>query len=193
MSNPYGQPYPGGYGYQQPGYQQPGYPPPGYQPGYPMYPQSPPSGATAITAGIIALILGLIAGIGGIIAVIAAASLSSDRSSGGYGSSRASNDFEALLIGLGIVVTLIGAFWFIGALLLFARKTAGRVMLILASGLGVVSGLVQFTLGEFTTPIFGLGISLTILVLCAVPATGRWIAAGKHPVYPPGYNQYPYY
>ncbi|MGV9414287.1 hypothetical protein ACWDOP_30675 [Nocardia sp. NPDC003693] len=190
MSNPYGQPYPGSYGYQQPGYQQPAYPPPGYQPGYPMYPQLPPSGATAITAGVIALIVGIIAGIGGVVMVGAAAALSSEREK--YGRSSA-NDLESLLIGMGVLVILIGAFWFIGALLLFARKTAGRVMLIIASGLGLLGGLGQLTLGEYSGPIFGLGISLLILILCLVPATGRWIAAGKRPVPPAGYAPYPYY
>ncbi|MRH86162.1 hypothetical protein GFY24_01560 [Nocardia sp. SYP-A9097] len=215
MSYPYGQPeYPGqgqpvpGYeqpGYPQPAYQQPGYAQPGYpQPGYPQpgsgypqpnypggYPTQPPSGATAITAAVLSIIFAVLAGFGGLAMIIFAASFRSSYSSDDYSSSL--DDATTVIIGLGVFVLVMGILWFVGALLLLARKTAGRVMLIVLTSIGLIGSVVGMVKNPTGPDVIGLGVGLLILVLAAVPPTGRWIAAGKNP--PPaqqGYMPYPY-
>lgn len=207
MSDPYGQPGYPEQGYAAPGYPQPGYPQPGYpqqaypqqgfsQPGYPQqgypqpgYPPPRPSGATAITAAVIALIIGVIAGVIGALMALVAGAFSVDSHSSG------ADGIAMIVVVMGIVVFGLGLFWFVGALLLLARKTAGRVMLIIVSALGVITSLVAMFQGDPSSQIIPIAISSTILVLCVVPPTGKWIAAGKPQPYAPnqGYAPYPYY
>lgn len=167
-------------GYQQPGYPQPGFPPPGYpQPGYPGpgYPGGfvqRPSGGTAITAGVLAVIIGMLCVIGTFALLVVAVD-------GGDG--------EAYLYGVVAVIGAIALLWLMGGILLFRRKTAGRVILIVMSALGVLGNLGTMGVSGGARGGLGMLIAATILVLAAVPATGRWIAAGRVPL---GYAPYPY-
>ncbi|MFC4376638.1 hypothetical protein ACFO5K_21310 [Nocardia halotolerans] len=175
---PYGAPIQ--YGYGAPGY---GFPPPGYG-------QPRPSGGTAITAAVISLLLALLTltGIGIAAAVVFGTEPTSVTDERGR---------EELTAGLaiGAVPALL---WLLGSILLFRRKTAGRVLLILLSSLvvlgisvSVVAELMGADAGDGPATVFGAAIvaaiPLLILFLTAAPATGRWIRAGKQP------QPYPYY
>ncbi|MFI1914805.1 hypothetical protein [Nocardia sp. NPDC020380] len=217
MSYPYGQQQPGyqnpeypggaGYpgqqyppaGYPQPGYQAPpGYPQQGYPaPGYPAgYPQQPATGGTAITAGVLGIIIGILAMIGGVAAMIAASTLKNedDYSSPYSTHTHTSDTATTVATVVGVVIIVVGLLWIVASGLLLARKTFGRVMLIILSGIGVAGGLVDAA----RTPgagLLGLLVAAAILILAAVPATGRWIAAGKNrqPTYAqPAYSPYGY-
>lgn len=220
MSYPYGQQqpgypnpeYPGGAGYPGQQYPPAGYPQPGYQappgypaqgfpppPGYPVgYPPRPATGGTAITAGVLGIIIGVLAAIGGVAAMIAASALKTDDE---YNSpysththTHTSDNASTVATVVGVVIIVMGLLWIVAAGLLLARKTFGRVMLIILSGIGVAGGLVDAA----RTPgagLLGLLVAGAILILASVPATGRWIAAGKNPqptYAPPAYSPYGY-
>ncbi|MBC7300583.1 MAG: hypothetical protein H5T78_06475 [Nocardia sp.] len=209
MGYPYG-PQQGQDPYAGQGYAHPGYAPDPYgaQPGYgayaqhgygapaygavpypyaPGYGQPRPSGGTAITAAVIALLLSLISGLA--LAIGAAATL------GTSGSSNVDTSviMVPLLIGGGVC-----SLWFIGSILLFRRKAAGRVILILLSSLGVLGMGVStvVSLGNTDDPaptivggLVGGLLALLILCLAAAPSTGRWVRAGR----PGRYQPYPQY
>ncbi|WP_067574378.1 DUF4064 domain-containing protein [Nocardia acidivorans] len=198
MSYPYGQPeYPG---QGRPGYPQQGYPQPGFgypQPGYPGapggYPAPTVSGATALTAAVLALIVGALAGFGGVLMIIFGTAVKSTNSADDHYYSSSLDDTSTTAIGLGIFVIVLGVLWFVGAVLLLARKTAGRVMLIVFTAIGLVATVVGMVTNPGVFDLFGLAIGGLILVLAVVPPTGRWIAAGKTPPpAQPGYMPYPY-
>ncbi|MFD3747097.1 hypothetical protein [Nocardia sp. NPDC058633] len=210
MGYPYGpqqghDPY-GGQGYAQPGYGDPYGGQPGYaaqpyaQPGYgapvygaapypyaPGYGQPRPGGGTAITAAVITLLLSLISGL--FLAIGVAATLGSSKSS----SIDAPVVMVPLIVGGGVCLL-----WFLGSILLFRRKAAGRVILIMLSSLAVLGMGVStvVSLGNTGDPaptiiggVLGGGLALLILCLAAAPSTGRWIRAGR----PSGHQHYPQY
>ncbi|MEV6770990.1 hypothetical protein AB0N05_20445 [Nocardia sp. NPDC051030] len=187
--------YPPQQGFPQQGYSQPGYPAPGYPP---AYPPPAPSGGTAITAAVLATLLGLLAGLAGVVMIGVGATTKSKHDSYGSHSSSASDGLSSLMLGLGVVVIVMGVLWFAGAMLLFARKAAGRWMLVVLSSLGLIGNVIS--VANSSSPgsgAFGGLLGLAVLVLAAVPATGKWIAAGKpqsRSPYPPagGYTPYPY-
>ncbi|MFB7878235.1 hypothetical protein ACFC06_23550 [Nocardia sp. NPDC056064] len=91
--------------------------------------------------------------------------------------------------------------WLLGAILLFRRKTAGRVIVIILSTLATLGGLASLAtvaaspVGSAATLGIGLaqaGFAVLVLCLAAAPSTGRWIqAAHIPPAYPHGpYRQY---
>ncbi|WP_040780628.1 hypothetical protein [Nocardia pneumoniae] len=91
-----------------------------------------------------------------------------------------SDNREYLSGGMIRSIGLVGAgavLWSLGAILLFCRTTAGRVLVIIDSGLGLFYVLASVIRTEdpilltMATPV------LPILVLAALPSTGRWIAA----------------
>ncbi|MFB7720758.1 hypothetical protein [Nocardia sp. NPDC056100] len=186
--------------YQQPGYAQPAYPQPGYpqqgyaypQPGYPGY-QPPPSGATAIAAAVLSILVAVLAGLAGLGIILIGATFGSSHYNTDYESSSFDDDVT-VAIGLGVLVLVMGVLWFVAALLLLARKTAGRVMLIAITSIALIGGLVGLAESPESPDLIGLAIGLLILVLAAVPPTGRWIAAAKNPppAIPQGYMPYPY-
>ncbi|MBB5913664.1 hypothetical protein BJY24_002531 [Nocardia transvalensis] len=203
MSYPYGQPgdpgqgypppaYPqAGYpqaGYPQPGYVQQGYPQPGYpQPGYPQpgYPPPKVGGGSAITAGVLGTILGILAAIGSVVSLVFAADAPSSARGG----------LQAAAAITGVVALL----WLLGAILLFARKTAGQVILVLLSVLGIIGNAIAALATGVTMllpGLIGIGIAAVVLVLAGAKSTSQWIAA-KRPAYPPrpmyGQPPYPYY
>ncbi|GAB2525625.1 hypothetical protein [Nocardia heshunensis] len=193
----------------QSGYpQQPGYPPAGYpqQPNaaYPAYPTPPvyspyaiqqtkASGGTAITAGVLAMIGGVLSILAGIIVCIAGIVVNDHKSYTDNGRYYADDEsgLMAVLIGLGVLVLVIGVLWCVGATMLFLRKAAGRWILIVMSAIASVLGLIGFVMRPGSGAI-GLIFSLAILVLAAVPLTGRWIAEGKQTA-APAQPYYPYY
>ncbi|MGW6119701.1 hypothetical protein ACWFRF_11695 [Nocardia sp. NPDC055165] len=217
MGYPYG-PQQGHDPYAGQGYAQPGYGPDPYggQPGYPQpygapvqngygapaygaapYPYAPgygeprAGGGTAITAAVISLLLSLLAlaGLG-----IAAAILFGENTGSAAGDEVRSAATVSLLIG-----AAVGLLWLLGAILLFRRKTAGRVILILLSTLALIFSAISIVAAVSTgseeptvTLVGGIITSiipLLILVLAAAPSTGRWIRAGR----PSGYQHYPQY
>ncbi|WP_067532045.1 hypothetical protein [Nocardia crassostreae] len=219
MSNPYGQP---GYPPSEPDYQggQPGYPPQNYppayfggqsayppaQPGYPdyqqpaynyqpvMYPPAAPSGGTAIAAAVLALIGGILAALVGLLMLVGGAVFGGSVNASDYDSDIGSG-IAAFIAILGAIITLVGVLWIIGAILLLMAKTAGRVMLMVLSGLSVALNLVGFTDSETVgSGIVGLILAGLILGLAAAPPTGVWIAYKKQQKNQPpaGYAPYSY-
>ncbi|WP_330184045.1 hypothetical protein OHB26_10785 [Nocardia sp. NBC_01503] len=197
MRYPYGQPeYPG---QGQPGYSQQGYPQPGFgypQPSYPgysgSYPTPPVSGSTAIGAAVIALVVGALAGFGGLLKTAFGSILVSSNSTDGYYSSSLAESSKTAII-VGVFLMVLGVLWLVSALLLIARKTAGRVLLIFSTTMGMVGTAVGMVTDPDLSDLVGFAIEGLILVLAAVPPTGRWLAADKNPPPAvPGYMPYPY-
>ncbi|MEV0334725.1 hypothetical protein [Nocardia sp. NPDC050717] len=160
------QPYP--YGAQPYGY---GAPPYGYG-------QPRPSGGTAITAAVLALLISLVTCGGMAIAMVAVTSLRNPTAA----------NFAPAAGGLAV-----GLLWLLGSILLFRRKTAGRVILIVLSSIAVIGGGIATAIGASGSGepaagliggIVGLSIPLLILVMAAAPSTGRWIRAGRQLAYP---------
>ncbi|MEV2218266.1 hypothetical protein AB0E01_00115 [Nocardia vinacea] len=141
----------------------------------PELPTPAPHGATAVTAASIALILGPITGIAGIMWVLYTVVGIEDEARessveiGGYTD----------LIVMGIVAVVIGLAWWVGGFLLLAYMKTGRFLLILASGVALIVSVAQLFNRGFTFLFIPIIVSLLILVLCAVPATGRWIVADE--------------
>ncbi|MFD6390322.1 hypothetical protein ACWF9G_15240 [Nocardia sp. NPDC055029] len=194
-AQPHGAPAYGVQSYPAPGHEY-GYGAPVYGAApYPGYGQPRAGGGTAITAAVIALLLSLISlgGLGIGLAILLSTDATSARDEAGR---------EEVAIGLAIG-SAPALLLLLGSILLFRRKTAGRVLLILLSsisliGIGLSAGAAivenSAETGYETTPATLVGavivgaIPLLILVMAAAPSTGRWIRAGRQPAYPP----YPY-
>ncbi|WP_433729720.1 hypothetical protein ACQP0C_01140 [Nocardia sp. CA-129566] len=161
-----------GYPYGHPGY---GYPQPAY--GY----QQRASGGTAITAAVIAVIVGLL-GLGGVVIGLFVAIDESNKSHD-YGShAPAAPPVPGYVYALIALGGLIAFLWLLGAALLFRRRTAGRVILIIMSSLSLIGSALGIVTGTLVSVIVGV-IPLTILICASVSSTGRWIAAARmhHP------------
>ncbi len=86
-----------------------------------------------------------------------------------------------------IACTAVGLLLLVGAVLLFARTTAGRVLVVVAAALAALIGVATSVTGsDSLTAVFGLVIGLTPaalavfpLVCAAAPATGRWIHVAR--------------
>ncbi|MEV0334724.1 hypothetical protein [Nocardia sp. NPDC050717] len=188
----YGDPYAQqGYAYGAPAYgasaygAQP-YPPPAYAHGYaaPGYGQPRAGGGTAITAAVLALLIALVVLIGiGIAAIVILGESTGE---------------EEPMLGVLAFGCIPGSLWLLGSILLFRRKTAGRMLLIVLSSftiLGAGSSIARASSRGFETAPGSLILSvvatfvpLLILICAAAPATGRWIRAARQPAYAP----YPY-
>ncbi|MFD6398814.1 hypothetical protein [Nocardia sp. NPDC060249] len=201
--DPYaGQPRPGAMPYgSQPGYGAQPYAGPEYSVGaqasgaapYPGYATSGPggpraNGGTAITAAVIALLVSL----GGltIMGIAAAVILFSEPSSA------SEDEFRSTLTIVIVIGALPALLLLIGAYLLFRRKTAGRVILILVSSLtllyivfNAVTSPMDVEGQEIAFALLGVviigSVPLVILLLAAAPSTGRWIRAGRPGGHPP--------
>ncbi|MGS2807920.1 hypothetical protein [Nocardia sp. MW-W600-9] len=180
-----------GYAAQPYGYGQQPYAAPGYEYGYgaPAYaaPQRA-GGGTGITAALLSLLISLFALIG--LGVIAAAELSTE-------SIGADDDARAGTIAGLAIASVPALLWLLGSILLFRRKTAGRVILIILSTIGLLISAISVAVsaGEGAPPALVAGsvvatcIPLLILVCASAPSTGRWIRAARRSAYP----AYPYY
>lgn len=205
MGYPYGpqqgQGYPpvGQQGYAPPVYG--GYPAPGYAQPQPGYGPRPVSGGTGIAAASLALLISLVGGI--VLAV--SYSILADAETGRV-LQQPDGTFKPEMTGLGegvMVGLAIGGIacllWLLGAVLLFRRTTAGRVIVIVLATLGVLGGLGSLVVAAGTaspaTVAIGVvqaGFAVLVLCLAAAPSTGRWIQAARiPPAYPHGpYQQY---
>ncbi|MEU4809825.1 hypothetical protein AB0H20_11535 [Nocardia fluminea] len=186
-AQPYGAPVQNGYG--APAYGAAPYP---YVPGY-GEPRA--GGGTAITAAVLALLLSLL-GLT-LMGIALAVILGSDAASASETEFRGAVT-AAMLVGAVPCLLLL-----LGSILLFRRKTAGRVLLIVLSGLSLVFSLLSTVLPlvtgngaageEATVVLIGGAVSgavpLVIFLLAVAPSTGRWIRAGRSI----GYQQYPQY
>ncbi|PSR65482.1 MULTISPECIES: hypothetical protein [Nocardia] len=132
-----------------------------------------PHGATAITAAITALVAGLLTGIAGILWVLYTIAGIEDQAREAPTEISRSTD----LVVVGIVAAVIGPAWVVGGFLLLTYMQTGRVLLILASGAALVGSVVQLVNRGFAFLYIPIAVSLLIFILCAVPATGRWIVS----------------
>ncbi|WP_433523918.1 hypothetical protein ACQPZ2_01235 [Nocardia pseudovaccinii] len=142
-------------------------------------------GATAVTAAFIALILGVLTGIAGILWILYVMVGIEDRA---RESPVEIGQYRNQII-MGIVAVAIGLLWYVGGFLLLAERTAGRVLLILASGVGLIASIAQLFNSGFAYLFIPIMVSLLILVLCVVPATGRGIAADESEPNPLAHGQ----
>ncbi|MGW5225529.1 hypothetical protein ACWEP5_11375 [Nocardia niigatensis] len=151
----------------------------------PELPTPAPHGATAVTAAITALIFGPLTGIAGIMWVLYMAVAIEDQARESSVEIGRSTD----PIVMGIVAVVIGLTWCIGGSLLLAYMKAGRFLLILASGVALIVSVAQLFNRGFTFLFIPIIVSLLILVLCAVPSTGRWIVANEPEPNPLAHDQ----
>ncbi|MGW4738040.1 hypothetical protein [Nocardia xishanensis] len=142
------------------------------------FPPPAPSGGTAITAAVLSTLVGLLGSVGVVIGLVEA--LDPD------------NEVEPVaFVGIG-VGALIAMLWLLGALLLFMRQTAGRVIIIGMSSIALLGALVLVAIGGVAGGL-PLILSGTIFGLTIASPTGRWIAARRQPAYPPAYPPVPPY
>ncbi|GAB0103410.1 hypothetical protein JMUB6875_23830 [Nocardia sp. JMUB6875] len=175
-------------GFGQPGYPVAGYPGPyGTYPGPYGAPSMQASGGTAITAGVLGIILGLLSVLGSIGLIALVVAFRDDRD----GISGEDSGTAVLVLVIAILAGVMALMWLVGSVLLLMRKTVGRVLVIIASALGAIGGVINVASGSIVSGV-GLLLSLAILVLAAVPPTGRWIAAAKQEL-APAQPYYPYY
>lgn len=189
----------------QPGYGAQPYGTPEYHPGAQAFGAAPYPGpvpqaygrpsagpGTAITAAVIALLVSL-----GGLAVMGVATMVILFSEP---SSASEDEFRSALTIAIVIGALPALLLLIGAYLLFRRKTAGRVILILLSSLPLLYLAISAAITpvdvegqELAFAVIGLValafVPLTILILAAAPSTGRWIRAGRAGSQQP-YRQY---
>ncbi|MEV6427247.1 hypothetical protein [Nocardia sp. NPDC051463] len=146
-------------------------------------PELPKPDLRGATAAFIALILGLLTGIAGILWVLYVVAGIEDRARD------SSVEIGHTNLIMGIAAVAIGLLWCVGGFLLLAEKTAGRVLLILASGVVLIASSAQLFNGGFAYLFIPTMVSLLILLLCVVPATGRGIAADESEPNPLAHGQ----
>ncbi|MGW4067889.1 hypothetical protein [Nocardia grenadensis] len=142
-------------------------------------------GATAVTAAFIALILGLLTGAAGILWILYVVVGIEDRA---RESSVEIGQYANLII-MGIVAVAIGLLWCVGGFLLLAEKMAGRVLLILASSVGLVVSMAKLFNSGFAYLFIPIMASLLILVLCVAPEAGRGITVDESETKPLAHGQ----
>ncbi|MEV6659971.1 hypothetical protein [Nocardia fluminea] len=195
---PYGQAAPG-YGAPMPGYGAPGYATPGYG-----YPPPAASGATGIIAAVLAFLLSLVSLAGAVVSynatrVYECSGKLIQKSDGTFGCS--STSVSPLVMTFAVIGAALGLLLLLGSILLFLRKTAGRVIVISVAALSALGSLGSLATSASSSVISGAsmaiglvqaGVSVLMLSLAAASATGRWIrAAQQRPNYPQGgYQRY---
>ncbi|WP_051027814.1 hypothetical protein [Nocardia higoensis] len=147
-------------------------------------PRPAPSRLTAFTAAVLATITGLSTAATTIFSIVVVADVANDEPS------TSSTDFPdlgpvvaAVFILIGLAAGILTLLHLLGAALLFLRKTAGRVLVIIASALATALGIAGVVMDVNVGTIAATAVAATTLVLAALPSTGRWIAAGKQPPY----------
>jgi len=128
------------------------------------------------------VIVGLLGLVGVVIGLFAAISESNKSDYRRYGAPPP--EVPGYVYGLIALGGLIAFLWLLGAILLFRRSTAGRVILIILSSLSLIGSASSIVTGKPIGAIVGV-IPLTILICASVSSTGRWIAAARTP-YPYG-------
>lgn len=182
-----------GYPYGQPDYPQPnGVAPAAVVPfGHPAHPQTQGPQAwtqhrqhrpsTVAMATLLAMLLTALTGVAGGMTLNAGAKL--DRETHGAANDAAQATVQSLYA-TGVIEFIIALLWLISGFLLFNSRSAGRIMLIVLSAIGVVGGLVGIIAGLGSgAPMASVGgfvgITLALLVLSLTMSSGttRWIAA----------------
>ncbi|MGV9666745.1 hypothetical protein ACWDUL_17535 [Nocardia niigatensis] len=136
---------------------------------YPEPPRRPESGAAGIIGAAMALLFGLLAGLGSVLACWTWSSFSADiRQSMGIQSWMVCGPIAALLL-------------IPGGLLLLRRRTIGRVLVIIGTLPLFAANLWEWRANPYAGPgalayamVFSV-IHLGIVILVALPSTGRWI------------------
>ncbi|WP_054813734.1 hypothetical protein [Nocardia arizonensis] len=146
-----------------------------------------PSGVTAIAAAVLAVI----AGIGFAAGAVWGLRMAADA---GHRPAVDSDlpDLSAVVVVLGVAVAavagVLAVLFVIGAALLFARRTAGQVLIVVAAVLAAPSSVFGFGRNAVAELAGIFALCVVMVVLAVVPATGRWVAARSRPVRPPGYR-----
>ncbi|SDX78151.1 hypothetical protein SAMN05421504_103825 [Amycolatopsis xylanica] len=165
-----GQPYPGP---QYPGQQYPGQQYPGQQP-----PPSAPSGGTAITAAVLAILGGLVHLVGAIAGAVNLGAFA---------------NVMSIIISVGVNPILAGLL-IGGGIMIFLRKPAGRINVIIGAALAIVVYATAIGFGAVGVYAHGIMPAAFVMLLAALPAvatvvlaslnaTARWLA--PRPVGPP--------
>ncbi|MEV0343269.1 hypothetical protein AB0H49_30045 [Nocardia sp. NPDC050713] len=134
----------------------------------------PPSAATAIdevvaiTTGVLAAFVGLLGAVGSCLGLVVA--LGSDNEVA-----------PVVFIGFG-VGALIALLWLLGALLLFLRRNAGRLILIILSAIALLGAFVLAAAVGGLVGWLPLVLSGAVFGLSVARPTGRWIAARRRPL-----------
>ncbi|MFD6400635.1 hypothetical protein [Nocardia sp. NPDC060249] len=113
----------------------------------------------------------------------------------------ASTSVSPVIMTFVVIGAAIGLLLFTGSILLFLRKTAGRVIVIIVAALSALGSLGSLVTPASSSLTSGAGVAIGLvqaavavlmLSLAAAPSTGRWIrAAQQRPSYPQGgYQQY---
>lgn len=160
------------------------YLPPGPPYGYPGYAlpveHRAPSRITAAIAASLAMVAGVIAAAIAVWSLVVVVDVGNDDHSG----SSDLPDFGGLIVVIFLALAVVSGFlallFLLGGVLLFARLTAGRILVIISSTLGVSLSAFGFREELNYFALAPCTFFVTTLVLAAVPSTGRWIAAGKN-------------
>ncbi|MEV0249898.1 hypothetical protein AB0H76_25080 [Nocardia sp. NPDC050712] len=155
----------------------------GYAPG-----PAAPSGGTAITAGVLAA-LGAVSQLAGAAISLTTSTVFTDS---GLSDSDLTSQLRTLMTVTSVVSFLVAALLGGGAVLLFLRKAAGRILVAAGCGLVIVAQLANTVLmatlfadldddGSVLavaglSAVFSLIFPIVTLVLALLPATARWLA-----------------
>lgn len=156
----------------------------------PSYPQAGPSGTTGIIAGLLALVGGLV-GTG--FAVLSVIIMIMD------------GEFDVAGAIFGLLGIAFGLALFIGAILLFRRKTIGRRLVVggcavaALFGVAAIGDMVIGISGEPSREPVSIGIAVVVgivvpvltLVLAMLPSTTAWIRAKRYAIAPQFYPPCP--
>jgi hypothetical protein len=103
--------------------------------------------------------------------------------------------------GLVAAAVILDLLLLVAGVLLLRRQAAGRIMLVILAAIDIVwvlmTDFLDLLFAVALVPVLGLivlslALEVVVIILCLVPPTGRWLAAGRHtppmPVYhpPPG-------
>lgn len=139
--------------------------------------RSEPSRVTAVTAAVLATISGLLAAGTTIVSMIIIADVASDEPADNSDLPDFGPLVAGLFVAIGAIAGIVALLYLLGALLLFLRTTAGRVLVIIASTLGMALVLLVLGHDQSIGTVAAMSVYGTTLALAALPATGRWIAA----------------
>lgn len=155
------------------------------------YAPSTASGATAITGAVLAVPVALATLVG---AVMTYRSFDAGFCLAGTFAQESSSSVECLVLALGpgalvylVACTIVSVLLLVGALLLFARTTAGRVIVAVSAALTTLVAVATSVIGsDSLSSVYGYLIGLTPaalsmfpLVFAVAPSTGRWIRAAR--------------
>lgn len=142
-------------------------------------PQSTPSGITAVIAAVLATVTGLMTAAATIISIVVVVDVANDEPSPAGDLPDLGSLVIVVFLLIGVASGFLTLLYLPGALLLFLRRTIGRVLVIIASALGAAVALVAVIMDVNVGTAATLALCGATLVLAALPATGRWIASAS--------------